>query len=131
MASRFSESPADAIASTGTHAAGLRTMWVWCIGCALPVLIAASITSAQTPAPDRGAADTATQRAAERLRALQRESDSLANQERTLLVDLRKLEVERALKSEELAGIERDLRQTRAQVTAATDRAAVHGGVGR
>jgi murein hydrolase activator len=123
MASRFSESPADAIASTGRHAAGWRTVWVWCIGCVLPVLIAASITSAQTPAPDPGAADAATQRAAERLRALQRESDSLANQERTLLVDLRKLEVERALKSEELAGIERDLRQTRAQVTAATERA--------
>src|SRR5919112_74955 len=107
MASRFSESPADAMTGTGTPAARRRIMWVWCIGCVLPVLIAAGISSAQTPAPDQGAADAATQRAAERLRALQRESDSLANQERTLLVDLRKLEVERALKSEELAGIER------------------------
>ena len=73
---------------------------------------------AQAPAPDRKAADLAAQRAAERIRALQKESEALASQERTLLVELRKLEVERALKSEELAAVERDDRDTRGNVTA-------------
>jgi hypothetical protein len=48
---------------------------------------------------DQAAADAASKRAAERIRALQKESDALATQERTLLVDLRKLEVDRELKT--------------------------------
>ncbi len=73
---------------------------------------------------DQSAVDAASKRAAERIRALQRESDSLASQERTLLVELRKLEVDRELKSEELASAERDLRRTREQVAATSARAA-------
>jgi septal ring factor EnvC (AmiA/AmiB activator) len=91
------------------------------------VLVAASLSVlAQAPAPatDQSAVDAASKRAADRIRALQRESDSLASQERTLLVDLRKLEVDRELKSEELASAERDLRRTREQVAAASARAA-------
>jgi murein hydrolase activator len=80
---------------------------------------------AHAPAPDPNAADAAAQRAAERIRALQRESEGLASQERSLLVDLRKLEVERELKSAELANVERELRETRAKVTATIARAAV------
>jgi len=81
---------------------------------------------AQSPAPatDQNAADAASKRAADRIRALQRESESLASQERTLLVELRKLEVERELKSEELANAERELRQTREKVVATSARAA-------
>ena len=47
-------------------------------------------------------------RANERLVALQREADALANQQRSLLVDLRRLEVERDLKTEQLRQIEAD-----------------------
>ena len=87
-------------------------------------VLAAGVTlAAQAPAPDPSAA--AAQRAAERIRALQRESEGLASQERSLLVDLRKLEVERELKSAELANVERELRETRAKVTATIARAAV------
>jgi murein hydrolase activator len=87
--------------------------------------LAASVTlMAQAPAPDRKAADVAAQRAAERIRTLQKESEALASQERTLLVELRKLEVERALKSEELAAVERELRETRGKVTDTIARAA-------
>jgi len=87
--------------------------------------LAASVTlMAQVPAPDRNAADAAAQRAAERIRTLQKESEALASQERTLLVELRKLEVERALRSEELATVERELRETRGKVTATIARAA-------
>ena len=45
--------------------------------------------------PDRARTEALARRAGERLQALQREADSLAAQERTLLGDLRKLEVER------------------------------------
>ena len=43
------------------------------------------------------------------------------SQERTLLTELRKLEVDRELKSEELASAERELRRTREQVAATSD----------
>lgn len=91
---------------------------------AMSVVAAGMTLSAQTPAPERPAAEAASQRAAERIRALQRESDALASQERTLLVELRKLEVERELKSEELAAAERDLRQTREKLAATITRTA-------
>ena len=92
-------------------------------GVAVCALAASATLAAQAPAPDPNAA--AAQRAAERIRALQRESEGLASQERSLLVDLRKLEVERELKSAELANVERELRETRAKVTATIARAAV------
>ena len=94
-------------------------------GVAVFALAASVTTMAQAPAPERSAADAAAQRAAERIRALQRESEALASQERSLLVDLRKLEVERELKSAELASVERELRDTRAKVEATIARAAV------
>lgn len=90
------------------------------------VAVASLSLLAQAPAPptDQAAVDAAAKRAADRIRSLQRESDSLASQERTLLVDLRKLEVDRQLKSEELAAAELELRRTREQVSAASARAA-------
>src|SRR5258706_7034052 len=108
MANRFSNVFARWLATPGA------VMWVLAAGVTL---------AAQAPAPDPSAA--AAQRAAERIRALQRESEGLASQERSLLVDLRKLEVERELKSAELANVERELRETRAKVTATIARAAV------
>ena len=82
------------------------------------------VAQSPTSSPDQGGADAASKRAADRIRALQRESDGLANQERTLLVDLRKLEVDRELKTEELASAERELRRTREKVAATSARAA-------
>ncbi len=61
-------------------------------------------------------------RAAARIRALQAESDRLAAQERTVFGDLRKLEIQRQLKQEELAAAQADL----ARVTIARDNAADH-----
>ena len=94
-------------------------------GVVMWVLAAGVTLLAQAPAPERNAADAAAQRAAERIRALQRESEALASQERSLLVDLRKLEVERELKSAELGNVERELRETRTKVAATIARAAV------
>jgi septal ring factor EnvC (AmiA/AmiB activator) len=57
--------------------------------------LTAALIAAQTPPTD-----SAGQRITERIRALQREADRLANEQRTLVGDLRKLEIERDLKAE-------------------------------
>ena len=84
------------------------------------------VVAAQQPQPaqDRSGVDNASQRAAERIRALQRESDALASQEQTVLVELRKLEVERELKTEQLKATERDLADTQRKLAATVARAA-------
>src|SRR3989449_11447538 len=51
---------------------------------------------------DRARTEALPRRAGERLQALQREAERLASQESTLLNDLRKLEVARQVKGEEL-----------------------------
>lgn len=97
---------------------------VWGPGAFVVIASLSVLAQAQTPTTDQSAVDAAAKRAADRIRALQRESDSLASQERTLLVDLRKLEVDRQLKSEELGAAERDLQRAREQIAAASARAA-------
>jgi murein hydrolase activator len=57
---------------------------------------------------DRARTESQARRANERLVALQREADTLARQQRSLLGDLRRLEVERDLKTEQLKQIEVD-----------------------
>jgi septal ring factor EnvC (AmiA/AmiB activator) len=74
------------------------------------------MSRAQAPDPSP---EAQSRRVADRIRALQRESERLAGQARTLVGDLRKLEIDRDLKSEqakqaaaESAEAERDLRET-------------------
>jgi septal ring factor EnvC (AmiA/AmiB activator) len=90
------------------------------------VVLAVTISvasAAQTPPSDRARADATAQRAADRIRALQREADSLASQEKTLLVELRKLEVERELKTAELGAVERNLQETKVKLASTIARA--------
>jgi murein hydrolase activator len=72
---------------------------------ALLVLLTVGV-SAQTG--DRARTESQARRANERLGALQREAAALASQQRSLLVDLRKLEIERDLRTEQLKDIEAD-----------------------
>jgi len=95
----------------------------------LYLLVAVAVTIAplvaQAPLPqDRDRAAAAAKRTEDRLRALQREADALAAQERTVLVDLRKLEVERQISVEQLARIERDRADVQRKLDAAEARAA-------
>lgn len=69
--------------------------------CVLSVLSAAQPT-------DRARTEALSRRAAERLQSLQREADRLLADEKTLLNDLRKLEVDREIKAEELRQIAAD-----------------------
>lgn len=85
------------------------------------VLLAAALSlSAQTPSP----LESAAKRAEERIRTLQREADALLAQEKTLLGELRKLELDRQIKTEELAKIDHDLKATHEQLDATVKRAA-------
>ena len=71
----------------------------------------------QEPAPPQPAA-----RVADRLAALHREADALMNQERTLLGDLRRLEVERDLRTEEARRLNEQADALTAQAEDTTDR---------
>jgi len=77
--------------------------------CALAVFALAGVgVSAQSPADTSQTRELA-RRAAARITALQHEADALASRERTLLDDLRRLEVERDLRTEKYEQGERDL----------------------
>jgi murein hydrolase activator len=92
------------------------------IPCAGVCLVLAVSLDAQAPA-DRGQAEALARRAADRLVSLQHEAESLAAQERTLLVDLRRLEVEREIRVEQLARIGRDAASVQDKLTAARTQA--------
>ena len=79
---------------------------------ALLILLACATTSAGTQlVQERAQLESLTRRADERIQALQREAAELASRERTLLGDLRGLELERRMKTEELNQIEGNLQQ--------------------
>lgn len=100
-----------------------------CASATLILAVAMTALAAQTqpapppPAADRAHTEALARRAATRLQALHREADALAAQERTLLVELQRLEVERRLRQEELkdvtaeaAAVSRELEQTTARI---------------
>jgi septal ring factor EnvC (AmiA/AmiB activator) len=64
-------------------------------------VIAAALMAASAAAQAPPATPTQGQRITDRIRALQREADRLASEQRTLVGDLRKLEIERDLKAEQ------------------------------
>ncbi len=80
-----------------------------------PVAGSRILVSAQQPAPATPAA-----RAADRIVALRHEAEILAAEERTLLGDLRKLEVERDLRAEEARRLDADAASVTARIDEAT-----------
>ena len=90
------------------------------------VPLVASGLARQTPASqDRDRAAAAAKRAEDRLRTLRKEADALAAQQRTLLADLRRLELERQIAVEQLAKVERERVDVQRQLDAAEAKAAV------
>ena len=87
--------------------------------CVLTVAVAAAQT------PDRARVDAVTRRVNDRIVALQREADRLAGQARTLVGDLRTLEVDRDLQIERLKEAQADVTAGEAAVQQVTDRLAV------
>jgi septal ring factor EnvC (AmiA/AmiB activator) len=66
------------------------------------IVVACVATLAAQSGSERTRTESQARRANERLAVLQREADALAKQQRTLLIDLRRLEVERDLKTEQV-----------------------------
>jgi septal ring factor EnvC (AmiA/AmiB activator) len=77
-----------------------RSQIVWCLAAGLVATTLAVVAGAQ--AVERARAEALTRRASERLLALQEEADRLASEEKTLLGELRALDVQRAIKQVEL-----------------------------
>jgi septal ring factor EnvC (AmiA/AmiB activator) len=94
------------------------------ISVGLAVVLVLVVAVEARPQTDRTAAEAQARRAAERLRALQREADELAAQSRSLLVDLRSLELQRHIRIEEAVGADRLLKHTSAALQDTTDRLA-------
>ena len=88
----------------------------WRVALLAAIVIGLPAHGRSQPAPDPG------KRAAERIRALQREADELLARERTLLEELRKLEIERQLKVEEVAKFDREAAETERKLAMASRR---------
>jgi septal ring factor EnvC (AmiA/AmiB activator) len=80
------------------------------------------VSTAQTP--DRARTEALARRATERLQALQREADRLASEERTLIGDVRKLEIERQLRAEDLKRVDADAKKVQAELDTTAQRTA-------
>ncbi|HEY7440800.1 MAG TPA: peptidoglycan DD-metalloendopeptidase family protein [Vicinamibacterales bacterium] len=80
-----------------------RSVLALCIATA--ILLSTPGAHSQT----RSQTEAQARRATDRIQALQREADALAAQEKTLLVELRQLEIERDLQSEKLRKVGADL----------------------
>ena len=87
---------------------------------AFALIVVAPLAFAQLP--ERARTEALARRATERLRALQREADRLASDERTLLGDLRKLEIERQLRAEQLKQVDADAARVQAELDATAAR---------
>src|SRR2546430_13509722 len=72
--------------------------------------------------PDRARTEALARRATERLGALQREADRLASDERTVLGDLRKLEIERQLRAGEVRRVDADASNVPTALAATSER---------
>ncbi len=73
---------------------------------------------------ERARADALARRATERIRALHAEAEQLATQERTILNELRRLEVDRQIKAEEVARFDAELLTVQSELAATGARAA-------
>jgi len=74
--------------------------------------------------PNRARTEALARRATERLQALQREADRLAADERTLIGDVRKIEIERQLRAEELKRVDADAAKVQGELNATSQRMA-------
>lgn len=94
---------------------------LWESATAVALLVAATVVSFAQQA-DRPKTEALARRATERLQALQQEADQLASQERTLLNNLRRLELERQIKLENLKGVTADADNVASELAATSDR---------
>jgi len=93
-------------------------------GCCAALLAFCVGVAAQTPGTERAATEAMARRVAERVRVLNREAERLAGEARTLVGDLRKLEIERDLKAEQAKQAAADMAAAQDSLRQTTDRLA-------
>jgi len=107
--------------SRGTQSSQSTQSWTFsAISAISAFLIVATVALAQPP--DRAQTEALARRATERLQALQREADRLASEERTILGELRKLEIERQLRAAEMKRLDGDVAKVEAELAATSVR---------
>jgi len=99
------------------HVSSKHLSWLVAGGCWLALSLSPVAQQA-----DRARTQALVGRATDRMRALEREADRLAAEERTLLGDLRKLELDRQMAAEELRRLEGEDAQVEADRAATTAR---------
>jgi septal ring factor EnvC (AmiA/AmiB activator) len=85
-------------------------------------MVAVAATAAQGQQADRSRTEALARRATERQQGLQREADQLASEERTLLNDLRRLEVERQIRTEDVRRASAAADEVAAELATTADR---------
>src|SRR5437763_3679237 len=88
----------------------------WRRSAATALAVAATCAVLAAQAPDRGRAEVLSRRAAERLQRLHDEADRLAADERSLLADLRRLELEQEIRGVELERAREEVRGANAEL---------------
>src|SRR5690349_12276496 len=120
MESRFFERWTGSwLLAAGHWAAAMR-----CLAVAAFALLSTFAALAGAQAPDRARTESLARRAAERLQALQHEADRLAADERTLINDVRRLEIDRQLKLEALKRVDADAAKVQSELEATAARTA-------
>jgi septal ring factor EnvC (AmiA/AmiB activator) len=104
-----------AFGRVSSSAAGRSPTWQGAAAVAGSLLLVAALATGGL-LQDPSSPEAMASRAAARIKALQREADSLASRERTLLEDLRKLEVERDLRAEEFSASARELQRIEGEI---------------
>jgi murein hydrolase activator len=87
-------------------------------------VVSALIVVGAAQQSDRARTEALARRATERLQALQREADRLAAEERSLLNDVKKLEIERQIRAEEVKRGDADAAKVQAELDATAARTA-------
>ena len=118
MASRSSER-VSGLGAGGWRLAAARLKPSRYVGFAFALF---TVCAAGAQTPDRARTEALARRATERLQALQREADRLAADERSLLNDVKKLEIERQIRSEEVKRVDADAAKLQADLDATVAR---------
>jgi len=124
MASRCSSQvrlKPDTTKTTRTNATDVASAFRRTVATVLVLAASLPVLAQQT---DRARTEALARRAADRLQALQREADRLASEERTVLGDLRSLEINRQIKAEEFARVDGEVQRVQADLAEATERMA-------
>ena len=112
MASRSS----DAVGAGGWGLAVGTRGWGLAAFAASAVFACFAVFAAAAQPPERARTEALARRATERLQALQHEADRLAAEERSLLNDVKKLEIERQIRGEEVKRLDADAATLRAEL---------------